>query len=65
MIRPPHEMGAFQFVALAMLRVGQLARGCTPRVDGIHTTAVIAQLEVAAGKVKSIANVAVEPTRAL
>lgn len=64
MIRPPHEMGAFQFVALAMLRVAQLARGCTPRVDGIHPTAVIAQLEVAAGKVKSIASVAVEPTGA-
>ena len=64
MIRPPHEMGAFQFVAIAMLRVGQLARGCTPRVDGIHTTAVIAQLEVAEGKVKSLASVAVEPTGA-
>jgi len=64
MIRPPLEMGAFQFVAIAMLRVGQLARGCRPRVDGIHTTAVIAQLEVAEGKVKSLASLAVEPTRA-
>ena len=64
MIRPPLDMGAFQFVAIAMLRVGQLARGCRPRVDGIHPTAVIAQLEVAEGKVKSLASVAVDPTGA-
>ena len=60
MIHPPHEMGAFQFVAIAMLRVGQLARGCRPRVDGIHPTAVIAQLEVAQGKVTSLVRGAVE-----
>lgn len=51
MIRPPHQMGAFHFVALAALRAAQLTRGCLPRVDGDHTTAVFAQREVAEGKV--------------
>ena len=64
MIHPPHEMGAFQFVAIAMLRVGQLARGCRPRDDGGRVNAVNAQLEVAEGKVTSIASVGVELTRA-
>jgi DNA-directed RNA polymerase subunit K/omega len=44
-------MGAFQFVALAALRSKQLSRGCRPRVDADHTTAVIAQREVSEGKV--------------
>ena len=51
MIRPPHEMGSFQFVAIAALRAAQLTRGCRPRVDGDHSTAVFAQREVAEGKV--------------
>ena len=51
MIRPPHDMGAFEFVAIAAARAAQLARGCVPRVDGDHSTAVVAQREVAEGKV--------------
>lgn len=51
MIRPPHAMGTFQFVVLAALRAGQLTRGCQPRVDGDHSTAVRAQREIAEGKV--------------
>lgn len=62
MIRPPHEMGTFQFVTLAALRVAQLTRGCTPRVDGDHNTAVTAQREVAEGKVSPIANEITEPS---
>ena len=49
-IRPP-GMGALEFVAIAALRAAQLTRGCLPRVDGDHTTAVLAQREVAEGKV--------------
>jgi DNA-directed RNA polymerase subunit K/omega len=55
-------MGAFEFVAVAALRVAQLARGCRPRVDGDHTTAVFAQLEIADGKVTPTVNAAVQPT---
>lgn len=51
MIRRPDQMGKFEFAVLAALRAGQLSRGCVPRVDGDHTTAVIAQREVAEGKV--------------
>jgi DNA-directed RNA polymerase subunit K/omega len=44
-------MGAFEFVAVSALRAAQLMRGCSPRVDGDHTTAVLALREVAEGKV--------------
>jgi DNA-directed RNA polymerase subunit K/omega len=44
-------VGAFQFVVLANLRAAQLIRGCRPRVDGAHKAIVIAQIEVAEGKV--------------
>ena len=48
---PPPALGKFQFVILASLRAVQLTRGCLPRVEGVHKNTVIAQLEVAAGKV--------------
>jgi len=47
-------MGAFQFVVLATLRTAQLMRGCRPRVDGAHKAMVIAQSEVAQGKVEAL-----------
>ena len=59
MIQRPAGIGTFEFVVLATLRAAQLMRGCRPRVDGIHKAAVIAQLEVAQGKV--IAMVGDEP----
>lgn len=51
MVKRPPEIGAFQFVILARLRATQLAAGCTPRLAGIHTHAVMAQMEVAEGQV--------------
>jgi hypothetical protein len=51
MVQRPPALSAFEFVILAALRSGQLMRGCTPRVDGAHKTIMIAQLEVATGKV--------------
>ncbi|MFN7985627.1 MAG: hypothetical protein U0Q11_27615 [Vicinamibacterales bacterium] len=51
MIKRPDSMGKFEFAVLASLRAGQLSRGCTPRVEGDNTTAVIAQREVAEGKI--------------
>lgn len=50
-MRPPN-MGALEFAVIAALRAAQLTRGCVPRVDGDHTTAVLAQREVAEGKVQ-------------
>ena len=61
---PPLGMGAFEFVAVAALRVAQLQRGCRPKVDGDHSTAVFARREVAEGKVTrtfDITPVAPEP----
>ena len=52
MIRPA-GVGAFHFITLAALRATQLMRGCLPRIDGDHSVAVTAQLEVANGKVTS------------
>jgi DNA-directed RNA polymerase subunit K/omega len=49
-------MGAFEFVVAVTLRTAQLARGCRPRVDGHHRRSVIAQREVAEGKVMPAAN---------
>ena len=54
MIRPASAMGSFEFVVIARLRAAQLVRGCAPRVAGDHSTAVMAQLEVAAGKVTAM-----------
>jgi DNA-directed RNA polymerase subunit K/omega len=51
MMHRPLGIGAFHFVALASLRAAQLTDGCRPRVEGVHKNTVIAQLEVAQGKV--------------
>ena len=51
MIHRPDGMGAFTFVVLASLRATQLTRGCLPRIDGDHTIAVMAQMEVARGAI--------------
>jgi DNA-directed RNA polymerase subunit K/omega len=53
-------MGAFEFVVVAALRSVQLRSGCRPRVDGIHTTAVFAQREIAEGKVMATTNATAE-----
>ena len=55
MIQRPPGVGAFQFVVLASLRAAQLTRGCLPRVDGAHKATVMAQVEVAEGKVMQMA----------
>ena len=54
-------MGAFHFSVLATLRAAQLLRGCTPRVEGSHKATVIAQFEVAEGKVKQLLSVTADP----
>ena len=51
MVQRPTGLAAFEFAVLAGLRVGQLVRGCTPRVTCAHKVIVTAQLEVAEGKV--------------
>ena len=55
MIHRPQGMGAFQFVVLATLRAAQLMKGCRPRVErGVHKSTIIAQVEVAEGKVQQL-----------
>jgi len=50
-------MGTFHFIILTSLRAAQLMRGCRPRVNGDHKAIVIAQLEVAEGKIAQIGTV--------
>jgi DNA-directed RNA polymerase subunit K/omega len=52
-LRPPN-FGAFKFVVLSGLRAHQLQRGCIPRVLGTHKLIMIAQSEVAEGKVTEL-----------
>jgi DNA-directed RNA polymerase subunit K/omega len=49
----PVGMGQFHFVTVVRLRAVQLMRGCTPKVElnGSHKATVIAQMEVAQGKI--------------
>ena len=49
-IRPLH-LNAYEFVVISALRAQQLLAGCVPRVDGLHTAATMAQMEVAGGRV--------------
>jgi DNA-directed RNA polymerase subunit K/omega len=60
MVKRPDDMNAFEFVVLSGLRVAQLHRGCTPRVEQSEKVAVTAQHEVAERKVLR-AGAAAEP----
>ena len=51
MIQRPPGVGAFEFVIMSTLRAAQLMKGCRPRIDGLHKATVMAQHEVAEGKV--------------
>ncbi len=51
MVKRPTGFGVFEFATMAGLRAAQLSRGCTPRLEGPHVVAVMAQMEVAAHKV--------------
>jgi DNA-directed RNA polymerase subunit K/omega len=51
MVQRPTGFNAFEFAVLAGLRAAQLARGSTPRVSGSHKVTMIAQQEIAEGKI--------------
>ena len=51
MVSRPVNFNAYEFVTVAALRAKQLLAGCTPRLDGDHGVATMAQMEVAAGRV--------------
>jgi DNA-directed RNA polymerase subunit K/omega len=52
MVNRPARSNAYEFVVVAALRAQQLLAGSTPRVDGDHNAATMAQMEVAAGLVQ-------------
>lgn len=51
MVTRPVQMNAYEFVVVSALRAQQLLAGCTPRLEGDHSAATMAQMEVAAGRV--------------
>ncbi len=51
MVTRPIHINAYEFAVLSALRAQQLVRGCTPRVEGHHNAATMAQMEVAAGQI--------------
>ena len=51
MVKRPADMNAFEFAVVSGLRVAQLQRGCTPRVEQCEKMIVTAQHEVAERKV--------------
>ena len=58
LIQRPETLGKFEFVILATLRAAQLMRGCIPLVaPGEHKATVIAQFEVASGKVVNVGTI--------
>jgi hypothetical protein len=49
MVNRPADVNAFEFVVLAALRAQQLLAGSVPRMEGDHSAATMAQMEVAGG----------------
>jgi DNA-directed RNA polymerase subunit K/omega len=45
---------AFEFVTVAGARARQLLRGCTPKTEGSHKPAKLAQKEVREGKIQKV-----------
>ena len=56
MVNRPSHINAYEFAVLSALRAQQLIAGCTPRVEGIHNAATMAQMEVAGGLVARAAD---------
>ena len=51
MVARPVHLNPYEFVAVSALRAKQLLAGCTPRLEGDHSPATMAQMEVAAGRI--------------
>jgi len=51
MVTRPVDSNPYEFVVISALRAQQLLAGCTPRLEGDHSPATMAQMEVAAGRV--------------
>lgn len=49
MVARPAHLNAYEFAVVSALRAKQLLAGCTPRLEGDHSAATMAQMEVAAG----------------
>jgi DNA-directed RNA polymerase omega subunit len=48
------DSNAFELVVLATKRAQQLIRGCTPKMAGNHKATVMAQMEIAGGKIARV-----------
>jgi DNA-directed RNA polymerase subunit K/omega len=62
MVTRPAHLNAYEFVVVSALRAQQLLAGCTPRLEGDHSAATMAQMEVAAGRVGRAADEEATPS---
>lgn len=56
MVNRPADYNRYEFAVVASLRAKQLLAGCVPRVDGDHSPATLAQMEVADGRIARAAD---------
>jgi len=63
MVTRPAHLNAYEFVVVSALRAQQLLAGCTPRLQGDHSAATMAQMEVAAGCVARANDATPKPSR--
>jgi DNA-directed RNA polymerase subunit K/omega len=63
MVSRPATYNSYEFVVVASLRAKQLLAGCVPHVEGEHSAAVKAQMEVAGGRVARSAGDVPPPPR--
>jgi DNA-directed RNA polymerase subunit K/omega len=62
-VNRPRHYNSYEFVVVSSLRAKQLLAGCSPLVEGVHTAAVTAQIEVAGGRVARCADDVPQPPR--
>jgi DNA-directed RNA polymerase subunit K/omega len=62
-VNRPRDYNSYEFVVVSSLRAKQLLAGCTAHVDGDHTAAITAQMEVADGRIARCADDAPQSPR--
>jgi DNA-directed RNA polymerase subunit K/omega len=62
-VNRPSDYNRYEFAVVAALRAKQLLAGCTARLDGDHSAATMAQMEVADGQVARTADDVPAPAR--
>ena len=54
MVARPPRVNAYEFVVVSALRAHQLMGGCLPQLTGDHKATIMAQMEVAMGRIARV-----------